>query len=234
MTDLLNAAPLDLLLLAIAALVLPVLSIVNGRALARNPDAPLISRYLRTMARGWFVVALIALDWHLTRRPSSVLGLDIPPGPGGRLGLVLVTIIALAMIFVLLNLRRFIKPERHDALRTQMRHIKILPRTTVELIVFLGVAITAGIWEELLYRGFLIWFLGSHFGVVAAVAVSVVLFGIGHIYQGWRGAMNATTLGFLFTVAFVASGSLWWVMVAHALVDIYGGLVAWRVMRMTA
>jgi membrane protease YdiL (CAAX protease family) len=35
----------------------------------------------------------------------------------------------------------------------------------------------------------------------------------------------------LFAIGFVATGSLWWLIAAHALIDLYGGLVAWSVMR---
>ena len=39
-------------------------------------------------------------------------------------------------------------------------------------------------------------------------------------------------LGGVFALAYVLTHSLWWVMAAHALVDLWGGTLGWRVMRM--
>jgi membrane protease YdiL (CAAX protease family) len=98
-----------------------------------------------------------------------------------------------------------------------------------ELAVFVPVAITAGVWEELLYRGFLIWFLAPTTGLAGAVLISSAIFGLGHAYQGWRGVLTTALVGLIFAVLYVASGSLWWLMLAHAIVDIYGGIAAFRI-----
>jgi membrane protease YdiL (CAAX protease family) len=64
-----------------------------------------------------------------------------------------------------------------------------------------------------------------------AVVLSTAVFALGHVYQGWRGIPRAGFLGLLFAVGYVATASLWWLIALHALVDVYGGFVAWSVMR---
>ena len=113
-----------------------------------------------------------------------------------------------------------------------MEELKITPRTRNELLLFVLVAITAGVWEELLYRGFFIWFLVPVTGVIGAVAISSLIFGIGHIYQGRYGVVNTGLVGLAFAILYLLSQSLWWLMAAHAVVDIYGGALAYRVMHM--
>ena len=115
-----------------------------------------------------------------------------------------------------------------------MRQIKILPRSNGEFALFLGVALVAGIWEELLYRGFLIWFLIPYANAAGAIYLSSAAFAIGHLYQGWRGIPRAGAVGLIFAAAYVLSGSLWWLMALHALVDLFGGCFAWRLMRRSA
>jgi membrane protease YdiL (CAAX protease family) len=224
--------PYDLLLIVFAALLMPVLSTLNGRRLARDPDAPLVPRYWRTLARGWLAVAALALLWHGTGRSAALLGLDIPVSAWGRDGLGVVAVVCVAYIVIFFNVERLVSPARYELLRAQMRRIKILPRTTGELIVFLAVAVTAGIWEELIYRGFLIWAFAPYATLAGAVVLSSAVFGLGHIYQGPRGVLTTAVLGFVFALGFVTTRSLWWVMAAHALVDLYGGTLAWRVLRM--
>jgi len=220
----------DVLLVVYAALVMPALSARNGRKL--SPDAPLAPRYLRMMLRGWLAAAATAALWTFTKRPPAALGLDIPLGAGGMIGLAIACAVLVVAIVVQLLLPRLMTPQRRERLRGQMRAIKILPRSTVELLLFLGVSLTAGVWEELVYRGFLFWFIAPYAGIAGAVVLSTLVFGIGHVYQGWRGALNASVLGLLFAIGYALSRSLWWLMLIHALVDAFGGLVAWRVLRM--
>lgn len=75
--------------------------------------------------------------------------------------------------------------------------------------------------EELLFRGALIGGLAAGFGLpvwVLAVASSV-LFGVGHGLQGPGGVVVTTALGGVLAGAFVVTGSLTVVVIAHYLVN---------------
>ena len=220
---------LDLLLVALAIVVLPALSILAGRRLDGAPSASLVPRYWFTIVRGWLVVALVAWVWR--DRPLSWLGFDMPIGLLGLVGLGVVAMIAIAMLAQLTRPLQAQKPERLAALKKQMAEIKILPRTPSEFQVFLLVAVTAGVWEELLYRGFLFWFF-AEYGLVASVAISTIAFGAGHLYQGVRGGMRAFALGLAFAVAYALTSSLWWLIAIHALVDIFGGVTGRRLSKL--
>ncbi len=115
--------------------------------------------------------------------------------------------IALVIVVVLANLVRLVKPARAARLREQIGRIKILPRDGGELAVFLLVSLTAGVVEELLYRGYLIWFFSSPLGLYGAIAFTSLVFGIGHAYQGWRGVVQTGALGLLFAIVYVATES---------------------------
>lgn len=221
----------DVVLLVLTVAVLPAVSAFMGARLAKRPGS-LVSRYWQTMARGWLMVVLLVIDWRHSGRSFAALGLDIPVGVYGLYGLIAVAAATVFLAVMLLNLRVFIKPVRYPKLREQMREMKILPRSAPELLVFLAVAVTAGIWEELLFRGFLIWFLAPYAGVIGAALISTLAFGLGHAYQGWRGIPRTGAIGLILAVAYIASGSLWWVMAAHALLDLYGGLLAYRISQM--
>lgn len=228
-----NLSDFDLVLLFLAAVLMPAVSALAGVQLARRQARSLLPRYWQTIARGWLVALMVLLTWRWLGRPLAQLGLDIPVGFRGVMGLVAVAAAALVAAVQLLRLKK-LTPEQMERARRAIAGVKITPDTPAELAVFVLVALSAGVWEELLYRGFLIWFLTPLTGVIGAIVLSSFVFGLGHIYQGARRALVTALIGALFASAFVFTRSLWWLMAAHALLDIYGGSVAFRVKRIMA
>jgi uncharacterized protein len=101
----------------------------------------------------------------------------------------------------------------------------LLPRTAGERTAFAGISITAGVTEELVFRGFLVTALLAVVGnALAAALLAAAAFGLSHAYQGRVGALRAAVLGLLLTVPFLATGSILAPMAAHAALDLFGGL----------
>lgn len=221
---------LDFLLVLVAIVLMPLLSAFAGAQLAKQRVSArrLIPRYWQTIVRGWIIVALVAAVWHLQGRPFAELGLVSPLGLWDLGGFGAIFLAAL-FLFVQLFRLKSLTPERLERVMKTLEAMKVVPSTRGELAVFMLVAITAGIWEELLYRGFLIWFLIPLSGTGGAIVLSSLVFGIGHVYQGPAGVARTGLIGFGFAVFYVLSGTLWWLMAAHALIDIYGGFVGYRV-----
>ena len=106
---------------------------------------------------------------------------------------------------------------------------RILPQSTKELIPFLALALTAGICEEFLYRGFAMAAFGrAGFPIWASVVVSSILFGAAHVYQGRGGAIGTGLLGLLFGAFRSILGSLVPVAAWHAAVDVVAGIAGQR------
>jgi membrane protease YdiL (CAAX protease family) len=99
----------------------------------------------------------------------------------------------------------------------------LLPETTAEKWWWLAICTTAGIGEEILYRGFLIQYFRHeplHATLLIAVLLSCVVFGIAHTYQGVRGIFMTALLGLLFAGLFLATGSLLIPIILHFLIDL--------------
>ncbi len=112
---------------------------------------------------------------------------------------------------------------REKILRAFKRLAFILPVTQEERAWFALVSITAGICEEVLYRGFLIRYLSEepwHIGLWIALAVASISFGLAHGYQGLSGIIGTGVLGAVMAVIFLATGSLWLPMALHAIIDL--------------
>jgi membrane protease YdiL (CAAX protease family) len=99
----------------------------------------------------------------------------------------------------------------------------ILPVTREERAWFAAVSITAGVCEEVLYRGFLIRYLCDfpwHAGLLAALGISSIAFGMAHGYQGLAGILGTALLGAFMALIFVVTGSLWLPIALHAIIDL--------------
>jgi membrane protease YdiL (CAAX protease family) len=124
-----------------------------------------------------------------------------------------------------LNLRRMGRSTSRLRAPLQAVAERILPQSRLELIPFFALAVTAGVCEEFLYRGFaMAAFFRWGFPAWIAVVASSILFGMAHLYQG-RGGLAATTiLGLLFGATRVVVASLIPVMFWHIGVDMVAGI----------
>jgi membrane protease YdiL (CAAX protease family) len=96
----------------------------------------------------------------------------------------------------------------------------------IPLYVMLPVVVLAGVYEDIVFRGFLLGRLRILFrtsrgwmGDVASIVVSSVIFGLGHIYQGWFGVMKTTAAGACLAILVLLTKSVWPAMIAHAGID---------------
>ncbi len=86
-----------------------------------------------------------------------------------------------------------------------------------------------GFAEELIFRGFLFKAILKGGSVKAAIIISSVTFGLGHILNLFIGqdipetlqqVVFAVAVGFVFTMVFYKGGSLWPCILAHSLIDV--------------
>ncbi len=83
---------------------------------------------------------------------------------------------------------------------------------------------TAGICEEVLYRGLLIALAVDLLGlsVLGAAILAVAIFAVAHVYQGLSGMLGTGLLGAVLAALYVTTGSLLLPIIVHALIDLRG------------
>jgi membrane protease YdiL (CAAX protease family) len=102
----------------------------------------------------------------------------------------------------------------------------LLPQGTLESLVWIPVALSAGFCEELAFRGY----LQKQFQAVTgsagwAVLIQAIVFGIGHLYEGVGPVVRIMLYGVLFGLLAVWRKSLRPGMLAHAWSDIFGVII---------
>jgi membrane protease YdiL (CAAX protease family) len=184
-----------------------------------------IREYRLTMLQQWSLVAIGLALVAFGRRSWESVGLVLPHGAGLVWTLGIVFAIG-ALLWVQARAATGSDAAR-DAVRRQLAPLRwLLPGSAAELANFRGLAVTAGVCEEILFRGWLMAFLVPFTGVAGAVVVSSLLFGLAHAYQGVGGTIKAGVLGALMAGMYVLTGSLLAPILVHALIDLASGQIA--------
>ncbi len=101
----------------------------------------------------------------------------------------------------------------------------LLPETAKELALFVMLACVAGFCEEVIFRGYLQRQFTAWTGnVEAGVVLQAIVFGGGHIYQGWKGVLVITIYGAMFGALAVMRNSLRPGIMQHMAQDSFSGI----------
>jgi uncharacterized protein len=206
----------------------------DTRRLKRAPSSANRIRYYRTTCFWLWVCAMVAVALVKSRSIFFVA----PPAYEaawlfGHLWVrySIVALLGLLTISVLLPYatvawKRLTKKPRSytsAALLLKVSYAYLFPVTRRDRRWWIVVGLTAGICEEIVFRGFLLHYL--HVGpwnlnLVVALLLSSVIFAAQHLYQGTTGVLLATVVGMCFGLLFLLSGTLLLPIGLHALMDL--------------
>lgn len=199
--------------------------------LKRDPTSANRIRYYRTLCTWLWIatlVACVAVGWR------SIFNIEHGAGEASWLFgniwvryTILVILIVFAAIMAITYLqvvwmRMTSKPRRYatsDAMQ-KLSYAYLFPATWTERRWWVLIGLTAGICEEILFRGFLLHYLRVGMNLTLALAVAALIFGLQHLYQGSKGVAATAVVGVLFGLLFLLSGSLLLPMALHAAMDL--------------
>lgn len=187
--------------------------------------------YLQWTWQGWLLVAVTALvAFGLVGWTPSALGLGLPRD-GGAIPVEMLLLVSGAMLsgaFIGAIAAR-LSPRKATDHRPSVAGgnavLRMLPRCRSDRWAFAALAITAGIGEEFVWRGFglaalqLMW-PQAQAHVAATVLLLALPFGWAHFYQGLAGVLGTAAIGAVMAGLYVASGSLLIPALLHVLIDL--------------
>jgi uncharacterized protein len=133
----------------------------------------------------------------------------------------------LAAIFLLLigiqNAQR--KKASPEQLEKALAGVKrLMPTNSTERAVWVVVSLSAGVCEELLYRGWVLSLFSAALGSVwMGLLISSILFGFAHVYQGPNAIFGTGIVGAVFGIVYVVCGSLIPGQLLHTAMDLNSG-----------
>lgn len=206
----------------LVAVLLPIVAFRQHRALTAGtmtaPRRPLL--YASAVATHALLLAGVL---------ATVLADDLRLFPAFQVDArnLLASAIALALGLLLLVERTRVA----DAVARERTRL-IAPRTPREYWMFAGVAVSAGVAEQLAYRGvlfsFFLWYTGSLWG---AALLAAIPFGLVHLFQGWRSAIVVTVIALRDQILVGLTGTLVFAIAIHIIHDIVAGTVLMRRVR---
>jgi membrane protease YdiL (CAAX protease family) len=183
-----------------------------------------IARYVTAIVMEWLILGFIWFGLRLRKQRMRVL---LGENWGGArqilrdLGIGALFLIASNLILSLIS--HLLKAAPNAAI------IGLLPHTPAEIAVFSLLTVTAGICEEMIFRGYLqrqfsVFFRSAAVGVV----LQGIMFGASHGYQGPKFMLIIVVYGVLFGLLAQSRRSLRPGMIAHFLQDLTIGIAAGR------
>ena len=208
-----------------------------GNALLAGPEAKFANPVVSVFTTGGLMLLVVALlvfrdtDWR------SSLGLQRRPLwetlAFGGVGLVMAYAVNIVLVLGFTAVRGSMASQAADKAKWASK-LGDLPLAWV-----LPLALFVGLWEEVVFRGFLLGRLRVAFSAVEgsprsrtvmAIAVGGILFGAGHGYQGLLGLVQTSAVGMALGALTVWRKSLWPAVIAHLSIDTIG-LVALKVLK---
>jgi membrane protease YdiL (CAAX protease family) len=183
--------------------------------------------YRRILIEEWVGVAVLAAAWAWLGRNAEQLGLSSGGGRWGAAGYGLAALCIAGFVWQVRSTRRSEKTrvEMRAAIGEQRF---LMPLHAEGRHLFAPVSITAGVCEEIVYRGFMIAYFMTALDVSfwIAAALSSVAFGLAHAYQGPSGILRTGLVGALFALLYGLTGALWAPIAVHVLMDWFAGKIA--------
>lgn len=181
-----------------------------------------------------FVMALVIIVvWLLFKRPLAELGFKPISNIEGWWWLALIFILLYIIDTVVAITSKENLKKNFDANNSKT---PFMPTKRHELPLYFLMCFSAGVFEEIIFRGFLVtyfMFLLSDIvsGEMWAVFLPALVFSVAHYYQGSKAVLKILILSVLFGYIFILSDSLLIVMLLHFLVDAVGGLLTMKYMK---
>jgi membrane protease YdiL (CAAX protease family) len=228
----------DHIVFLLLAVVLPAMSLRRGEVKIEGfwTYKDKFTFYITNSLVLWFGCLIILLLWYFSNRSFSILGFQ--PADINSYS------IAFTALFVFIYIFQVFRDFYSDAgsksvLIKWKDRSNFMPLNFQEFLPYTFMCFTAGVAEEVIFRGFLmnyilaLQFTGSYADVVLAILVPASIFAVIHMYQGLEAVLKIFLGSLLFGLIYYYSQSLVLVMIIHFAVDMITGYYLMRLFSTT-
>jgi membrane protease YdiL (CAAX protease family) len=220
------------LLFLFLLVVAPIWDLYATPKLKRNPSSVHKIRYYKAICTWLWIASALAVAaigfrpvFTISPLPGEISWL-LPHAWVRYLAEALIAIafiITVALPIGIIIWKKLTKRPRKYSSATLKSFSYFLPATWTERRWWVLVSISAGVCEEVLFRGFMLRYLHVFpwtLNLTLALLISSVIFGINHLYQGAGGVAGTAIVGFLFGLLFLLTGNLLLPIIFHGVMDL--------------
>lgn len=227
---------IDHILIVLLGIALPIYAVFFSQPAMKKIEYDTETKltvYWSNSASLWVMAIVVMLVWYFSGRDLIDLGFGLPDF-GGSLWIWLTAIFVLG--YILDAGYKMSSPKRKKELIDKfIKNTPFLPQTKKETYHFMIVALSAGVCEEIIFRGYFIQYLmyftgDSDMGIWLAISIPAAVFAFSHFYQGWDAVLKIVVLAVIFGFLFWSMQSLWWLILLHILLDVAGGVLAYKIL----
>lgn len=179
-------------------------------------------------------IAIVALAlWLANGRPIAALGLR--PSFGAPVDFSVAVLAGFAAIQLFRIISVAMHPKNDAKILEQIKDFApMLPRDAAELRLAYLLSFVAGVTEEIVYRGYMIWYFALYIPVPAAVLAAAAAFTLAHAYEGPKAMGKIALVAIALSAVYIATGSLLIPIIVHILIDLGSFTLAFVVLRRQA
>jgi membrane protease YdiL (CAAX protease family) len=189
--------------------------VLQARQLAELTKLPRRAAYISSIISLWVLACItITVSW-MSAFDARALGFFSAPAISIALWTIALTSAGIAVLFLFRAAGVREAPVLHE----------LLPQTASDRALFAVLSVSAGVCEEIAFRGFLLHALHAATGSGAlALVLSSGAFAVVHAYQQPLGALRAGLLGTILAAPLLLGQPIYAPILAHAAIDLLSGL----------
>ncbi|MCK5126363.1 MAG: CPBP family intramembrane metalloprotease [candidate division Zixibacteria bacterium] len=203
-----------------------IVAYIGGNEIDFSQFDPILFFFLPTIIMLWSFVLVILLALWREKSSLSSIGMGFPTLAHLGLGIGFLLISNISLVIIQGILKLFGIPFNNNT-------DQILAIASDHIGWWLVISITAGVCEEIVYRGYLMTRIKGIIGRgwVIPIIGSVFAFSSGHLYQGTGGVIVITLYGAMFCGLYILTGSIWPGIIAHFIQD-FSAVYVYRLAKM--
>jgi membrane protease YdiL (CAAX protease family) len=186
--------------------------------------------FISTLGTVILLLPLVLFNLFLDQDLIAVFGIDHLTFTGhdvlvGLLSAIAIFPLLLSIDALISVFRRKVLPSYKSRREDELEKLVFdsLPKSQKQMFTLLAITSSkAAIFEELIFRGYLLSNLLLFVSPAVAIIIQALFFFIGHLYQGIFNAILPLILGIILGFIFYLTGSLSVIMITHFMVDVIG------------
>lgn len=223
--------------------VAPVYAVIKGKANIDPKNMSFVIKKFIYRANSlflWAIAAVALLIWYFLQRPWPALGLTWPHFVNQNH---LVWAIIVAILFILAYsadvwFNTISYASRQKSRTHWLESAPFMPADWVEWRHFTILAFSAACTEEIIFRGYLVYYFAlllhqTTYSLVLSLLIPSLSFSLVHMYQGGKSVIKIFFFAMGFGVLYLLTQSLLWPVLIHLLVDLAGGYMTVKLFQET-